>query len=125
MFSYSNSFYAGELPTEAPVEKRSLLDPVKALDVVINTFKLPITKENVVMEAKQGAESQAITGTTGAKEDPSASLVYFVTRDGNLSLAWGVETRMEEEYLLSYIDAEADAGVLGMIDYVSFATYEV
>ena len=124
MFSFSNSFYTGELPAEPPVEKRSLLDPATALDVVIDTFSLPITKGNAVAEATQG-DAQTITGTTGAEEDPKASLVYFVKRDGSLALAWGVETKMEQEYLLSYVDAETSAGVLGMIDFVSFATYEV
>ena len=76
-------------------------------------------------EASQGTESQLITGTTGAKEDPKLNLVYFVTRDGALALTWSVETRLEEQYLLSYVDAETDLGVLGMIDFVSFATYEV
>ena len=79
----------------------------------------------MVTVASQGVESQLITGTTGANEDPKLKLVYFIKRDGDLALAWSVETRLEEQYLLSYVDAEADSGVLGMIDFVSFATYEV
>ena len=125
MFSFSNSFYAGEVPAQAPIQKRSLLDLREALDTVIDTFSLPIETDSVVTVASQGVESQLITGTTGAKEDPKLKLVYFIKRDGDLALTWSVETRLEEQYLLSYVDAETDSGVLGMIDFVSFATYEV
>ncbi|RYP21257.1 hypothetical protein DL767_009309 [Monosporascus sp. MG133] len=124
VFSFSNSFYAGEMPAEAPVAKRDLLDPLKAFDVVVDTLSLPISKDSGV-EATQESESYRITGTSGADQDPEANMVYFVKQDGSLALTWKVETKLEDQWLVSYVDAEAESEVLGIIDYISFATYEV
>lgn len=52
-------------------------------------------------------------------------MVYFVKQDGSLALTWRVETRMEDEWLFSYVDAEDESAVLGVVDFISFATYEV
>lgn len=127
IFSYSNAFYNGALPVEAPEDKQALLDPARALDIVVETLSLPIGKDGAtVVQATE--ELLTITGTTGAQQDPKVALVYFVKPDGNLALVWSVETQLEDEWLVSYVDAEAaadTAAVLGVIDYISFATYEV
>lgn len=77
------------------------------------------------MATTETAKSHTITGTTGAQQDPEAELVYFIKRDGSLALTWRVETKLEDEWLFSYVDAENESAVLGVIDFISFATYEV
>ncbi|RYP01535.1 hypothetical protein DL763_000066 [Monosporascus cannonballus] len=124
VFSFSNSFYAGEMSAEAPVFKQGLLDPINAFDVVVDTLSLPISKVSGV-EATQESETYKITGTSGAELDPEANMVYFVKQDGSLALTWKVETKLKDQWLASYVDAEAESDVLGVIDYISFATYEV
>lgn len=77
------------------------------------------------MATTQAASSHTITGTTGAQQDPEAELVYFIKQDSGLALTWRVETKLEDEWLFTYVDAEDEAAVLGVIDFISFATYEV
>lgn len=94
---------------------------------MIDTLSLPVSREGRAQttQTTEATETFMITGTTGALQDPEANLIYFVKQDGNLALTWKVETRLEDEWLVSYVDAEAEPSVLGVIDYVSFATYEV
>lgn len=94
---------------------------------MIDTLSLPVSKADAAVQ-DSGVTTQGphtITGTTGAQEDPRAELVYFVKQDGSLALTWRVETRMEDEWLFSYVDAEDESAVLGVVDFISFATYEV
>lgn len=57
--------------------------------------------------------------------DPKAKLVYFVKPDGKLALSWRVETDIEDNWLLSYVDANSEETVHGVVDYVAEADYQV
>jgi extracellular elastinolytic metalloproteinase len=102
VFSFGDSFFKGELPTAKPVEKRSVVMFNKAKEVVLNTF-----------------------GLTDSDKDRDGSLKYFVKQDGSLALTWKVETKREDQWLASYVDAVTEPSVLGVLDFVTHATYEV
>lgn len=76
-------------------------------------------------EAAEGTETYTLKGTSGAQKDPEARLVYFVKPDGNLALTWRVETDILDNWLLSYVDANTNEEIHGVVDYVAEASYLV
>lgn len=126
IFSFGNSFFTGDIPVETPLLKRSLLDPLEALDVASNALQLAVYKDTSA-EAIKETESYKIKGVSGITQDPEATLVYFVKSDDSLALTWRVETKTSEDWVVSYVDAEAEAEskVVGLVNYISHATYEV
>lgn len=97
---------------------------------MIDTLSLPVSKDGAALQGSGVTTTPTegpltITGTTGAQQDPEAELVYFVKQDGSLALTWRVETELEDEWLFSYVDAEDESVVLGVVDFISFASYEV
>ncbi|KAK1142395.1 hypothetical protein N8T08_007947 [Aspergillus melleus] len=125
VFSYGNSFYTGAIPEANPLNKRDFSDPVAALKGASKTLKLSITSDTVSTESNQDKESYVFKGTSGAVSDPKAKLVYFVKPDGKLALSWRVETDIEDNWLLSYVDANNEETVHGVVDYVAEADYQV
>ncbi|THC87627.1 hypothetical protein EYZ11_012928 [Aspergillus tanneri] len=125
IFSYGNSFYTGKVPEANPLAKRDFSDPIAALQGVKNTLKLSISVDSASTEASHEKESYTFKGTKGTVSDPKAKLVYFVKPDGSLSLTWRVETDVEENWLLSYVDAKDKDKVHGVVDYVAEADYQV
>ncbi|KAL7626976.1 hypothetical protein AAE478_003751 [Parahypoxylon ruwenzoriense] len=124
IFSFGNSFFVGNTPQESPLQRRDLLDPVNALDAACNALQIPVSGATSA-DATDESGSYTIRGTTGTVQDPDAGLAYFVKPDGSLALTWRVEIITPEDWLVSYVDAEAELGVLGLINYISHATYEV
>jgi extracellular elastinolytic metalloproteinase len=124
IFSYGNNFYAGEVPAESPLSKRGFTDPVDALNGATSILALPVTGE-ASAETIEGTEAYKLTGTAGAQSDPEARLMYYVKNDGSLALAWRVETDILDNWLLTYIDAETNDVVHGVVDYVAEASYLV
>lgn len=102
------------------------MDPVKALRVACTALGLPISG-GAVTEA--GKKSLTIKGTEGTEQDPEARLAYIVKSDGNLALTWRVETKVNGEWLVSYVEADVEdrPEIFGVVDYISHATvsYEV
>jgi extracellular elastinolytic metalloproteinase len=127
VLSYGNSFYTGEIPDTNPLTKRDFSDPVIALKSALTRLKLPIKAERVSAEATtdENVESVVFRGTSGAISEPTAKLVYLVKSDGALALTWRVETDVEENWLLTYVDAKAGEELHGVVDYVSHATFQV
>lgn len=119
VFSHGNSFYTGALPETSPLKKRGFKDSVTALTGVSSTLQLGVSADGAVAAATDRIETYTITGTTGAKSDPEARLVYFVTDDGTLALSWRVETDLGNDWLLSYVDAEDSSKVHGVVNYVA------
>jgi extracellular elastinolytic metalloproteinase len=122
VFSFSNSFYQGEVPDEIVLEESGIEDPIRALDIVCDTLQLVIGRDTAEVEIE--AEAYTIKGTSGTLENPKAEMVYFVQPDGTLALTWRVETEFVDKWLVSYV-LEAESRVLGVVDRVSHATYEV
>lgn len=88
-------------------------------------LQLPVLRDTST-ETVNEAESFTIKGVSGTVEDPKARLAYFVKPDNSLALTWTVETRSSENWLVSYVNAEAaNPEVVGVVNYISHATYEV
>lgn len=125
VFSYGNSFYTGQIPSSAALTKRDFSDPVTALKGTTNTLQLPITVDSASSESTEEKESYVFKGVSGTVSDPKAKLVYFVKDDGTLALAWRVETDIDSNWLLTYIDAKSGEEIHGVVDYVAEADYQV
>ncbi|CZT10739.1 related to Extracellular metalloproteinase MEP [Rhynchosporium agropyri] len=124
VFSYGSSFFTGTLPAESPLVKRDQVDPVLALRGASSSLQLGVTAEGAQAVPEKETEKYTITGSSGALSDPKANLVYIQT--GNtLSLSWRVETDIDDNWLLSYVDAVSPEKVLAVVDYVSDASYTV
>lgn len=67
----------------------------------------------------------SIEGTTGAHQDPKARLVYLQAEGNALTLTWRVETDLYSDWILSYVDAAGASNVLGVVNYVADASYQV
>lgn len=124
ILSYGHSFYTGALPKENPLQKRSFVDPVKALTGAMTTLGLPMSGKPVA-EALNGPGEFVIKGTSGAVSDPTARLNYLVKSDGKLALTWKVETNLRTNWLHSYMDATDGGELYGLVDWVWSATYQV
>ncbi|KAI0133864.1 fungalysin metallopeptidase [Xylariales sp. AK1849] len=124
VFSYGNNFFTGEIPAESPLTKRAFTDPTVALTGATSILSLPVTGA-ASAEAIEGTEAYVLKGTSGAQKDPEARLMYFVKQDGTLALTWRVETDILDNWLLTYVDADTNDAVHGVVDYVAEATYKV
>ncbi|KAG8623001.1 hypothetical protein KVT40_007977 [Elsinoe batatas] len=127
VFSFGNSFYTGEIPSASPVTKREVSNPVDALKGVAAVLQVPISADAATAEPKEGKEIYAIKGATGIDADAEARLVYFQQADGSLKLTWRVETDISEvsNWLLTYIDAQNNQDIHGIVDYSADATMQV
>lgn len=125
VFSYGSSFYSGSIPEESPLVKRDQINPVAALESVTSTLALPISASEAVAVPEEATEHYIIEGSTGTLSEPKAKLVYFQNPDSTLTLTWRVETDISDNWLLSYVDAVSGKDILGVVDYVSHASYNV
>lgn len=64
-------------------------------------------------------EHYVFRGTKGCVSDPEARLTYLQRNDTGLSLTWRVETDVERNWLISYIDASDSNKFHGLVNYVS------
>jgi extracellular elastinolytic metalloproteinase len=105
--------------------KRGLSDPVSALISTSSTLGLGITGNEISTERATGEdEAYVFKGTSGALGDPQAKLAFFAKPDGALALTWRVETNVETNWLLTYVDTASDE-IHGIVDYVSAADFQV
>jgi extracellular elastinolytic metalloproteinase len=125
IFSYGNSFYTGKIPDENPLVKRDSTDPVTALKETSETLQLSLTTDAVTTEAAEEKESYTFKGVSGTVSDPNARLVYLTKPDGTLTLTWRVETDVDSNWLLTYVDAKNGKDIHGVVDYVAEADYQV
>jgi extracellular elastinolytic metalloproteinase len=125
VLSYGNSFFSGKIPDSDPLTKRSFSDPVEALKAAATGLGIPLTADDVTSEGLDGTTSYTFKGTKGALSDPTADLVYLAKPDNTLALTWRVETDMNSNWLLTYVDAETAETIHGVVDYISDATYQV
>ncbi|OOO05019.1 peptidase M36 fungalysin [Aspergillus oryzae] len=125
VFSYGNSFYTGPVPSITQLTKRDFTDPVAALKFALTHLQLPITAGDVSAESTEHPHKYILRGTSGAVTDPKARLVYLVKPEGTLCLVWRVETDVDDNWLLTYVDAKTAEEIHGVVDYVSEATFQV
>lgn len=125
VFSYGNSFFLGTIPTENPLVKSDQVGLVAALKGVSNVLGLQVSANAATTKPEEATEHYVIAGTTGAYQDLKACLVYFQTLEQTLSLSWSVETDLNDNWLLSYVDVSGVTEIYGVVNYVSDATYKV
>lgn len=119
VFSHGNSFYTGAVPETSPLTKRDFKDSLTALDGASSILQLGVTSSDASVEATDRIETYTIKGTSGTVSDPEARLVYFVKDDGSLQLSWRVETDVDSDWVLSYVNAETSSEVYGVVNYVA------
>lgn len=119
IFSFSNNFYAGELPVADPRTQRDLTGPVAALQgaAKILGLSVDVTKSTVEPDANNNNTFIA-KSVSGVDRDPVIKLAYVVDADGKLQLAWRVETDTTYNWLRSYIDAKTNSKIYGVYDHV-------
>lgn len=105
--------------------KRDFTDPLAALQLALTHLQLPIKVDDVSAEFMKHPHKYIFRGTSGAVSDPKALLVYLVKPDGTLCLTWRIETDVDDNWLLTYVDAKTAEDIHGVVDYVSEATFQV
>ncbi|KAI1821472.1 extracellular elastinolytic metallo proteinase [Xylaria intraflava] len=124
IFSYGNSFFQGKVPDETPLAKRDASGASKALEKAVSVLDIPVTGSATV-EATEQTDTFNLRGTSGAQKDPKARLMYFVKSNGELALTWRVETNVRTNWLLSYVDANTNEEIHGVVDWVQDAKMKV
>lgn len=81
--------------------------------------------DSSILESSALHGTYTITGAQGAYQDPTARLVYIQSETGSLSLVWRVETDIQDTWLLSYVDAQSANSIMGVVEYVAHASYDV
>ena len=125
VLSFGNSFFTGSVPSKSPLVKRDQVDPVAALKGASSILGLSVNAESANAVPEVATEHYVIEGTTGAQSDPKARLVYLQTPDNTISLTWRVETDVYDDWILTYVDANGANSVLGVVNYVADASYQV
>lgn len=125
VFSFGGSFFEGEIPELSPLQKRDVVEPVEALKTASNILQLPVEADSASAEPEDEDEAYVIKGTSGAEKDPKAKLMYLQTPEGQLRLVWRVETDISSNWLLTYVDANSNEEVHGVVDWAADASYSV
>ncbi|KAM0717776.1 hypothetical protein Q7P37_006108 [Cladosporium fusiforme] len=125
VFSFGGSFFEGEIPELSALRRRDVIEPVEALQTASNVLQLSVKADSATAEPTDGDDAFVIKGTTGAQKDPKAQLMYLQTPEGQLVLTWRVETDIESNWLLTYVDASSENEVHGVIDWAADASYSV
>lgn len=99
------------------------MDPANALKEAVKILQLPISADKATAEQK-AEHIFAIKETSGTVSEPEARLVYVQNGNG-LELAWRVETDIESNWLLTYVNAQNGQKIHHVVDYAADATYEV
>ncbi|KAJ4299673.1 hypothetical protein N0V90_004919 [Kalmusia sp. IMI 367209] len=121
VFSFGNSFFKGETPSAR--RKRDTVEPITALKSAVRKLQLPVSADKAEAEETE-SNVYTIKQTTGTVSEPEARLVYVQTGD-SLALSWRVETDVDVDWLLTYVDAEDSEKIHHVVDYGADATYEV
>lgn len=121
VFSFGNSFYTGETPSS--LSKRDTVEPTEALKTAVKTLELPMSADKAKAE-ETDSNIYTIKETTGTVSAPEARLVY-VQKGDSLALSWRVETDVNVNWLLTYVDAQDSEKIHHIVDYGADATYEV
>ncbi|KAA8910910.1 extracellular metallo proteinase 1 [Sphaerosporella brunnea] len=128
ILSSGSSLLKGKLDAPSVVRRDMLIDPVEALKGAIEKLGYPIDAENAQAVQQNsftgGRKSYVFVGVEGVKNEPKADLAYYTTEEG-LKAVWRLETDLDDNYMITYVNANDANDVVGAIDYVSDATYRV
>ncbi|KAJ6789113.1 hypothetical protein PWT90_08947 [Aphanocladium album] len=119
IFSFSNNFFAGELPSAGPLAQTDLTSPISALQgaAKILGFSIDATKSTVEPDSTTN-HTYIVKSVSGVNRDPVLKLAYVVDGDGKLQLTWRVETDIIHNWLRSYVDAKTNGKIYGVYDHV-------
>ncbi|KAJ4147066.1 hypothetical protein LMH87_001617 [Akanthomyces muscarius] len=119
VFSFSNNFFAGELPSADPLAQTDLTSPITALEGAAKILGLSVDVTKSTAEPDATKNNTFIAKfTSGVDRDPIMKLAYVIDADGKLRLTWRVETDTTHNFLRSYIDAKANDKIYGVYDHV-------
>lgn len=119
VFSFSNNFYAGELPSADIHLQTGLTDPIAALAGAAKILGLSVDVTNSIAEPDATETNTFIAkSVSGVDRDPVMKLAYVIDADGKLQLTWRVETDTTHNFLRSYIDAKTNDKIYGVYDHV-------
>lgn len=119
VFSFSNTFFTGELPTVNPHVQMDLTSPTAALRGVAQILGIPIdTSKSTNAPDAVHKDTYVAKLVSGVDRDPIMKLAYVVAGDGNLQLVWRVETDTKHNWLRTYIDAKTGDKIYGVFDHV-------
>ena len=107
------------------MSKRGAVEPVKALRAAVNLLQLPVLADSATAVPTGEKDTFTIKQTSGTVSEPEARLVYVQDADGNLKLAWRIETDILSNWLLTYVDAENGNQIHAVVDYSADASYQV
>lgn len=122
VFSFGHSFREGEAP--AAVQSERVIKAEDALETAAQAHQLSISTDGTTAEEKRD-RAFALKRTAGTVAEPGARLVYYRVARDNLALAWRVETKTNDNWLVTYVDAEGSGEIYHVVDYGAAATYEV
>lgn len=96
-----------------------------AFKSAVELLNLPITNaSSATAEPTDEAGLFVIRGTKGSSSDPKAQLAY-VRHEETVLLVWRLETNIDDNQLLVYVDAKTGKTISGVYDSVKTASYEV
>ncbi|KAM0282809.1 hypothetical protein ACHAQH_002813 [Verticillium albo-atrum] len=125
VLSFGNSFAKQGVKRRSSREAELYRDPLVAFQSAVEILNLPISNaSSATAEATDEVGRYVIRGTKGSVSAPQAKLVY-VQHDGAVLLTWRVETDIDSNSLLTYVDADTGKTIAGVIDYTKNASYEV
>ena len=124
MLSYGNSFVKSKISSAAKSEK---VDAVAALKIVREKLALPITLGSDASQEGESDKTTKIKGVSGSESDPKAKLVYFAKSNGDLVLAWKIDTDVEDTSFTSFVNADDEESeeLLAIHNHIKGATYQV
>ncbi|EEY17878.1 extracellular elastinolytic metalloproteinase [Verticillium alfalfae VaMs.102] len=123
VLSFGNSFAKQDLHRRnyGDIER----DPLVAFKNAVELLNLPISDaSSATAEPTDEAGLFVIRGTKGSSLDPKAKLAY-VRHEETVLLVWRLETNIDDNQLLVYVDADTGTSVSGVYDSVKTASYEV
>lgn len=62
--------------------------------------------------------------TRSDMQEPRADLAYYQTPEG-IKLIWRLETDLDENWLITYANAQEKGSIIAVADYVADASYNV
>ncbi|GAO49554.1 hypothetical protein G7K_3703-t1 [Saitoella complicata NRRL Y-17804] len=151
ILSYGSSFYTGAKPQGAGrglmgsvqkffgLEEDKVVSPTTALHGLMSHLRLPLTASNDITITPTSTFSGSepifhLENVPGALKPAKAHRAYYQTAvqnprtgvwESGLKLVWAVEVDLGDHWVSSAVDAVTGKEVLGVVDWVSDASYNV
>ncbi|KAI5778556.1 Fungalysin metallopeptidase-domain-containing protein [Geopyxis carbonaria] len=128
VLSSGSSLVKGKIEVPTISKRAELVNPLDALKgaVKVQGYKIDTAEATAIPEntLTGNAQSYVFEGVKGVEGSPKADLVYYATDDG-VKLTWRLETDLDDNFMITYVNAQKSDDVVGALDYVADATYNV